>query len=123
MDRTRTRSSDEIRSEVVRILESGIGDLIQPPDVEGFRAWNRAKSKQMIDKRMTEAEAVQRFIKPGDYLGTELYGTVRCPMSLVHEIVRQRINDLRLAGQGVLELDMLLAASLVKAIRSDLRWA
>lgn len=116
MDRTRSPSPEDLRTDVVRILESGIGELIQPPDVEGFRAWNRAKSKEMVDKRMTEAEAVRRFVKRGDYIGTELYGTVRCPMSLVHEIVRQGIGDLRLAGQGVLELDMLLAASLVKAL-------
>ena len=107
---------EAIRSESVRILESGMGQLLQPPDVEGFREWNRAKGKEMIDKRMNEAEAVRRFIRPGDYIGTELYGTVRCPMSLIHEIVRQGVTDLRVAGQGVLELDMLLAASLVKAI-------
>ena len=107
---------EAIRSESVRILESGMGQLLQLPDVEGFREWNRAKSKGMVDKRMTEAEAVRRFIKPGDYIGTELYGTVRCPMSLIHEIVRQGVSDLRVAGQGVLDLDMLLAASLNKAI-------
>jgi glutaconate CoA-transferase subunit A len=116
MDRTRPPSPQETRSDVVRILESGMGELIQPPDVEGFRQWNRAKSKEMVDKRMTEAEAVKRFVKAGDYIGTELYGTVRCPMSLTHEIVRQGIGDLRLAGQGVLESDMLLAAGLVKAL-------
>src|SRR4030067_145957 len=65
---------------------------------------------------MTEAEAVSRFIHPGDYIGTELYGTVRCPMSLVNELVRQGIGELRVAGQGVFELDMLLAAGLIKEL-------
>jgi acyl CoA:acetate/3-ketoacid CoA transferase alpha subunit len=37
-------------------------------------------------------------------------------MSLVSEIVRQGIKDLRVAGQGVLELDLLLAASLIREI-------
>jgi acyl CoA:acetate/3-ketoacid CoA transferase alpha subunit len=41
---------------------------------------------------------------------------VRCPQSLVNEIVRQGKNNLRVAGQGVYELDMLLAAGLVKAL-------
>jgi len=100
----------------MEILEEGLGELIQPPDLNAFREANRAKPKAMVDKRMSEAEAVQRFIHPGDYIGTELYGTVRCPMSLVNEIVRQGIGGLRVAGQGVLELDMLLAASLVKAL-------
>jgi glutaconate CoA-transferase subunit A len=100
----------------MKILQSGIGALIQPPDINAFRQWNRTKSKALIDKRMTEAQAVSRFIHDGDYIGTELYGTVRCPMSLVNEIVRQKKKDLKLAGQGVLELDILIAAGLVKAI-------
>jgi glutaconate CoA-transferase subunit A len=100
----------------MEVIQSGTGALLQAPDVEAFREWNRKKSKAMVDKRMTEREAVSRFIHPGDYIGTELYGTVRCPMSLVNEIVRQGISNLRLAGQGVLELDMLLGAGLVKAL-------
>ena len=100
----------------MEILQSGSGTLIQPPDINAFREWNRKKPKSLIDKRMTEAEAVSRFIHDGSYIGTELYGTVRCPMSLVNEIVRQGIKDLRVAGQGVLELDMLLAAGLIKAL-------
>ncbi len=100
----------------MEILQSGIGKLIRPPDLNAFREWNRNKPKGLIDKRMTEAEAVSRFIHDGDYIGTELYGTVRCPMSLVNEIVRQGKKDLLVAGQGVFELDILLGASLVKAM-------
>lgn len=100
----------------MEVIQSGMGTLIQQPAINEFREWNRQKPKALIDKRMTEAEAVSRFVKYGDYIGTELYGTVRCPMSLVNEIVRQGIKDLRVAGQGVLELDMLLAASLVKEL-------
>lgn len=100
----------------MNVLESGDGVLIQPPDINAFREWNRKKPKAMFDKRMTEAEAISRFLHDGDYIGTELYGTVRCPMSLVNEVVRQGKKDLRIAGQGVLELDMLLAAGLVKAL-------
>jgi glutaconate CoA-transferase, subunit A len=100
----------------MEVIQTGLGPLIQPPDVNAFREWNRRKPKGLLDKRMTEAEAVSRFIHDGDYIGTELYGTVRCPMSLVNEIVRQGKKDLRVAGQGVFELDMLMAASLVKAL-------
>jgi acyl CoA:acetate/3-ketoacid CoA transferase alpha subunit len=98
------------------VIDSGIGKLIRPPDLNAFREWNRQKPKGLIDKRMTEAEAVSQFIHAGDYIGTELYGTVRCPMSLVYETIRQGKTDLSVAGQGVLELDMLLAAGLVKAL-------
>ena len=98
------------------VIEAGMGPLLQPVDLQAFRENNRQKNKALVDKRMNEAEAVQRFIRPGMYIGTELYGSVRCPMTLVREIVRQGIGDLRIAGQGVLELDLLLAAGLVKAL-------
>ncbi|MCJ7701219.1 MAG: hypothetical protein MUO62_06515 [Anaerolineales bacterium] len=100
----------------MKVLESGCGEMLQPPDVNAFREHNRAKPKRLIDKRMTEAEAVSRFVHDGDYIGTELYGTVRCPQSLVNEIIRQRKANLRVAGQGVYELDVLLGAGLVSAL-------
>jgi glutaconate CoA-transferase, subunit A len=98
----------------MEVLESGIGELLTSPDINAFREWNRRKNKSLIDKRMTEVEAVRRFIHEGDYIGTELYGSVRCPMSVVNEIVRQDIKNLRMVGQGVYESDILLAAGLVK---------
>ncbi len=98
----------------MRILESGVGKLIQPPDMDAFREWNREKkSRAMVDKLMTEEEAIARFVTDGCYLGTELYGTVRAPMSLVREMIRQGKKDLRLVGQGVLETDLLLGAGVV----------
>jgi len=100
----------------MNIIQEGQGKILQPPDMDAFREHNRAKDRALVDKRMTEAEAVERYINDGDYIGTELYGTVRCPQSLVNEIVRQGKKDLRVAGQGVYELDILLAAGLVKAL-------
>ena len=96
-------------------LDSGQGELIQPPDVEGFRRWLREnKSMELKDKLMSEREAVERFVHDGDYIGFELYGTVRCPMSIAREIVRQGKKNLRLAGQGLNEVDLLVAAGLVE---------
>lgn len=101
----------------MEILAQGRGELIQPPDLEAFREWNRTqKSRKLIDKLMTEQEAVSRFVYDGCYIGTELYGTVRCPMSLTREVIRQRKKDLRVCGQGVAELDLWLAAGLVKKL-------
>ncbi len=100
----------------MKLIAEGQGPMLQSPDVNAFREWNRRKPKALIDKRMTEAEAVRRFIHDGDYIGTELYGTVRAPMSLVREIIRQGKKNLRVAGQGVLDLDMLLGAGLIKAM-------
>jgi glutaconate CoA-transferase subunit A len=101
----------------MHVIESGIGELIQPPDVEAFREWNRTeKSRKLVDKRMTEAEAVERFVYDGCYIGTELYGTCRAPMSLTREVIRQGRKDLRVAGQGVSELDLWLMAGIVKTL-------
>ncbi|MDZ7843476.1 MAG: CoA-transferase [Anaerolineales bacterium] len=100
----------------MKIIQDGNGPLLQPFDLDDFRDFNRSKPRALVDKRMNEAEAVSRFINNGDYIGTELYGTVRCPQSLVNEIVRQGKKELRVAGQGVYELDILLAAGLVKAL-------
>ena len=52
------------------ILESGIGELIQPYDMDEFREWNRTqKSRKLVDKRMSEQEAVGKFIYDGCYIG------------------------------------------------------
>jgi len=81
------------------VIESGIGELFQKPDPYGFREYvHQHKSQAMKDKLMTEQEAVSRFVSDGDYLGTELYGTVRGPMSLAREVIRQGKKHLRLAG-------------------------
>jgi glutaconate CoA-transferase subunit A len=101
----------------MELLESGIGESIQPFDLDEFREWNRTKkSRRLIDKLMTEQEAISKFVYDGCYIGTELYGTVRCPMSLTREVVRQGFKDLRVCGQGVLELDLWLAAGIVKKL-------
>ncbi|HEX9091393.1 MAG TPA: CoA-transferase, partial [Anaerolineales bacterium] len=101
----------------MEILESGIGEMIQPPDIEAFREWNRTKkSRKLEDKLMSEQEAISTFVYDGCYIGTELYGTVRCPMSLCRELIRQGKKDLRVCGQGVLELDLWLGAGLVKKL-------
>lgn len=100
----------------LEILESGLGEMLQPFDLDEFREWNRMKkSHQLQDKRMTEQEAIDAFVTDGCYFGTELYGTVRAPMSLCRELIRQNKRNLRVCGQGVLELDMLLAAGLIVA--------
>lgn len=101
----------------LKIVAAGKGELIQPPDLEAFREWNRVeKSHRLVDKRMSEHEAIARFVHDGAYVATELYGTVRAPMSLAREVVRQNKRRLCIAGQGVLDLDLWLAAGLIEKI-------
>ncbi|MBN1337846.1 MAG: CoA transferase subunit A [Bacteroidales bacterium] len=100
----------------IPIVDKGEADLIQPVDLDAFREHNRKKSKLLIDKTMTEEEAIDRFVKDGDYIGFELYGTVRCPVSLTRALVKSGKKDFRIAGQGVYELDLLFAMDLVREI-------
>ncbi|MDP8257356.1 MAG: CoA-transferase [Candidatus Alcyoniella australis] len=100
----------------VPIVARGEAPLLQPIDIDGMRDHFRAKSKALVDKRMTEEQAIERFVHSGDYLGIELYGTVRCPMSLTRALVRSSVEGLRMAGQGVHEADLLIASGKFEAI-------
>lgn len=101
----------------MNIVAEGKGSMIQPPDLDAFREWNRKnKSKALTDKRMGEYDAVKKFMYDGAYIGTELYGTVRAPMSICREIIRQGYKNLRVAGQGVYELDLMAAAGMIKEV-------
>lgn len=100
----------------IPVVARGEEPLIQPVDLEAFRAHNRKKSKALIDKTMTDEEAVEKFVKNGDYIGFELYGTVRCPMTLTRALVRSGKKDFRIVGQGVHELDVMFAADMVREI-------
>lgn len=101
----------------MEVLESGLGELLQAPDIDGLRRWNRDhKSMALEDKLCDEHQAVKRCIADGDYIGFELYGTCRAPMSIVREIVRQGRENLRLVGQGLQDVDFLVAAGMVDAM-------
>jgi len=101
----------------MEVVESGEGELFLPPRMNEDRQWMlKNKSWALEPKVMSESDAVRKFIHEGDYIGTELYGFVRCPMSLAREIVRQKIKHLRVAGQGIMEIDILIAAGLVDKI-------
>jgi len=113
--------TQDVAMDALRVFDRGEYDLLQPVDIEGLRAHNRAnKSKALVDKRMTEKEAVSRFFEDGQYLGIELYGTVRCPMSVVREVIRQirdrKMKNLRIAGQGCFEMELLANTGAIKAM-------
>lgn len=101
----------------MEVVESGKGELFLPPRMNEDREWMRKnKSWALEPKVMSEKEAVKKFIHENDYIGTELYGFVRCPMSIAREIVRQKIKHLKVAGQGIMEIDILIATGLIDKI-------
>jgi len=82
----------------MKALDEGVNPLFMDPDPDKARDFFRTKSRAMVDKRMTEKEAVERFVPDGSYLAIGGFGAVRIPNAVVHEIVRQRRKDLGFLG-------------------------
>lgn len=76
----------------------GLGPLFMSPDVEAARQAFRGRDKRLVDKTMSVTEAVRRFVGDGDYLASGGFGGDRIATALLHEIVRQRKQQLGFAG-------------------------
>ncbi len=51
----------------MEIIAEGKGDYLKP-DPDGFRAWVRDhKPRTLVNKLMSEQEAINRFVSDGDY--------------------------------------------------------
>ena len=102
----------------MEILAEGQGELLGWHDPDENRQWVREhKSRQLVDKRMTVREAVERFVHDGDYLAMGGFGHIRTPMALVYEIVRQQRRNLAVAGKtAVHDIDVLIGAGCVSRV-------
>ena len=78
--------------------QSGSGPLFSSPNVEDARQSFRGKQKSLTDKVLPVSEAVARFVEDGDYLASGGFGGDRVATALLHEIVRQKKQNLGLAG-------------------------
>src|SRR4051812_6118253 len=74
------------------------GRLFSDPDPDAARAAFAAQPRALADKRTTVAEAVAKHIHDGDYLAIGGFGVNRIPTAVVHEILRQRKQNLSFAG-------------------------
>ena len=74
------------------------GPLFANPDPDVARAFFRSKAKQLVDKVLSVPDAVGRFVHDGDYLATGGFGADRIATALIHEVVRQRRQNLSFAG-------------------------
>ena len=82
----------------MKVLEEGVNPLFMDPDPDRAREFFRQKTRAMVDKRMTEHEAVERFVPDGCYLAIGGFGANRIPNAIVHEIVRQGRKNLGFLG-------------------------
>ncbi len=91
-------------------LKTGRGRVLTDLNVDGHREFFRGKDKRMVDKTTTVKEAVDKYIKDGDYLAVGGFGGNRIPTSLLHEILRQGRKELGLAGHTATHDGQILAA-------------
>ncbi len=82
----------------MKVLDQGINPMFMDPDPDKAREFFRTKPRAMVDKRMNEKEAVERFVPDGCYLAIGGFGANRIPNAVVHEIVRQRRKNLGFLG-------------------------
>ncbi|MFO0877915.1 MAG: CoA-transferase [Gemmataceae bacterium] len=79
------------------------------PDVNAARAAFAARPRGRVDKLTTVADAVSRLIHDGDYVALGGFGGVRIPSAVMHEILRQRRQDLGFAGHTATHTFQVLA--------------
>ena len=79
-------------------IACGKGRIFTDPHPDHAREFFRTKSRAMTNKVMSVSDAVSRFVRDGDYLASGGFGTNRIAVSALHELLRQKKQDLGLAG-------------------------
>jgi glutaconate CoA-transferase subunit A len=77
---------------------TGRGELFADPSTAKLREAFAGKPRALTDKVTSVLDAVRDLVRDGDYLAIGGFGTNRIPTAVVHEIVRQRKQNLGLAG-------------------------
>src|SRR5262245_31941642 len=79
-------------------LPQGAGPLFSDPSANHARDAFAGKPRAPVDKLMSVADAVARFVADGDYFAIGGFGGDRLPTAICHEILRQGKQNLSLAG-------------------------
>jgi acyl CoA:acetate/3-ketoacid CoA transferase alpha subunit len=97
---------------------SNDGELIGWHDPDENRQWVREhKTRAMLDKRTTVADAIRKYVPDGSLIATGGFGHIRVPMSLIYELVRQRKKDLIMIGKtAVHDIDILIGGGCVNRV-------
>lgn len=94
----------------MEVLESGIGKY-RFTDPDEMRLWVQAnKTRDFVDKTMMAREAVERFVKDGDYVSFDFSSFTRGSQVLIREIIRQRRRHLWYCAKFTLIESTLLVA-------------
>jgi glutaconate CoA-transferase subunit A len=79
-------------------LSQGEGPLFTDPSANRARDYFASKRRSLFDKVMPVRDAVANLVQDGDYLAIGGFGGARIPTAALHEILRQRKQNLGLAG-------------------------
>lgn len=69
---------------------AGKRKLYMDPDPDAAREYFRKKSRKLVEKVTTLADAISRLVHDGDYIACGGFGTSRISTAAIHEIMRQR---------------------------------
>ncbi len=108
-------------TQALPILAAGRGEFRQP-DPDGFREHVRQhKDRRLVNKVISEREAVSRYVSDGDYVAYDQNIAVRGPGSLFREIIRQRKKDLWVMAKFTwTDVSLLVAGGCVSKV--DVGW-
>lgn len=103
---------------MIKVTDEGLGKLIGWFDPDDNRQWiMKNKTRELKDKRITEKEAVKKFVKDRNFIAMGGFGHVRVAMSIIYEIIRQKKRNLTMAGKtAVHDLDLLVGAGCVNNV-------
>ncbi len=80
------------------VLPQGVGTPFTDPSANRAREAFADKLRALVDKLMPVRDAVARLVHDGDYLAIGGFGGDRLPTAVLHEILRQKKQNLALAG-------------------------
>ncbi len=95
---------------MANVENTGRGVLFTDPDPDVGWEFFRGKRGALGDKLMSVSDAVGKFVHDGDYMASGGFGANRIATALLHELVRQEITDLGLAGHTSTHDFQILAA-------------
>jgi glutaconate CoA-transferase subunit A len=85
----------------MKIIKNGQGMLFTSPDPDQARAFFRDEKREarsMKNKIMPLGDAIEKYVRDGDYLAIGGFGSNRTPIAACHEIVRQKKKRLGFLG-------------------------
>lgn len=94
----------------MQTIQEGLSRVFMDPDPDKATLFFATKPRAMTDKRMSVAEAVNRFIPDGCYVASGGFGANRISTAVLHQIVRVGRKNLGVAGHTATHDFQILAA-------------